>query len=134
MFKHRKRDKPYNVFRLLSHYLLLIVLRGASFSESEGFRLLTQSINKTLKFVPNRHNIKKITTSKYTDIQKQISSLFKGILLNISNDGAVRKNRLFVGINSHIINDNTFYTLKLGITELYTSSKAKHLKLFLLMF
>ena len=115
------------------HYLLLMVLRGASFSffESEGFRLLTQSINKTLKFVPNRHNIKQIITNKYADIQKQISSLFKGKLLNISIDGAVRKHGKFFGINAHIINNNKFYTVNLGITELYTSSTAKHLKFVL---
>ena len=97
------------------HYLLLMVLRGASFSFFwiRGVRLLTQSINKTFKFVPNRHNIKQIITNKYADIQKQISSLFKGKLLNISIDGAVRKHRKFFGINTHIINNNRFYTLNL---------------------
>ena len=115
------------------HYLLLMVLRGTSFSffESEEFCLLPQSINKALKFVPNRHNIKQIITNKYADIQKQISSLVKEKLLNISIDGAVRKHRKFFGINTHIINNNKFYTLNLGITELYTSSTSKHLKFVL---
>ena len=81
-----------------------------------------------MKIVPICHNIKKIITNKYEDIQKQISSLFKGELLNISIDGAVRKHRKFFGINTHI-NNNKFYTLDLGITEPYTSSTANILNL-----
>ena len=84
-----------------------------------------------MKFVPKRHNIKQIITNKYSGTQKQIFSLFKGKLLNISIDGAVRKHRKFFGINAHINNNNKFYTLNLGITELYTSSTAKDLKFVL---
>ena len=84
-----------------------------------------------MKIVPNRHNIKQIIINKYAGFQKQTSSLFKGKLLNISIDGAVRKHRKFFGIKSHIINNNKFYTLNLGITELYISLTAKHLKFVL---
>ena len=102
-------------------YLLMMVLRGVSFSffESEGFRLLTRQINKSLNFYTNRHNLKTIINNKYNELKNEISNIYKDKLINISIDGAVREHRKFLGVNAHIIHDGQFHTLNLGIVELY---------------
>ena len=76
----------------------MMVLRGVSFSffESEGFRLLTRQINKSLNFYPNRHNLKTMLNKKYIELKNEISNIYKDKLINISIDGVVRKPRKFL--------------------------------------
>ena len=98
------------------------------FFESEGFRLLTRQINKSLNFYPNRHNLKTIINNKYIELKNEISKFYKDKLINISIDGVVRKHRKFLGVNAHIIHDGQFHTLNLGIVQLYLVASASYLE------